>query len=198
MIELGLKSLVRVKKYKSYKGQHGKIAPNVLSRDFKANKMYDKWVTDVTEFKVAGKKLYLSPIMDLYNREIISYDLSESPNFRQIVNMLKKSFKVLPNHNQLVIHSDQGWQYQMRTYQKMLEKKDIKQSMSRKGNCLDNSVMERFFGTLKSELYYLKKYKTINELKKDINEYIRYYNNDRISLVLKGMSPIEYRAHFKN
>lgn len=198
MRELGLKSLVRIKKYKSYKGQHGKIAPNILSRDFKANKMYEKWVTDITEFKVAGKKLYLSPIMDLYNREIISYELSESPNFRQIVSMLEKGFKELPIHNKLLIHSDQGWQYQMNKYQKMLEERSIRQSMSRKGNCLDNSVMERFFGTLKSELYYLKKYQSINELKKDINQYISYYNNDRISLLLNGMSPIEYRAHCKN
>ena len=198
MGELGLKSLVRIKKYESYRGQHGKIAPNILSRNFKANRMYEKWVTDITKFKVAGKKLYLSPIMDLYNREIISYELSESPNFKQIVGMLEKGFRKLPVKNQILIHSDQGWQYQMKKYQKMLEKRGMKQSMSRKGNCLDNSVMERFFGTLKSELYYLKKYKTINDLKNDINEYIRYYNNDRISLVLKGMSPIEYRAHCKN
>jgi len=198
MIGLGLKSQIRVKKYKSYKGQHGKIAPNILSRDFKAVNMYEKWVTDITEFKVSGKKLYLSPIMDLYNREIISYELSESPNFKQVYNMLNKAFKTLPKQKDLLIHSNQGWQYQMSSYQKILKQNNIKQSMSRKGNCLDNAVIENFFGALKSELYYLRKYKSIDELKKDINEYIYYYNNDRISSALKGMSPIEYRAHYIN
>lgn len=198
MIELGLKSLIRVKKYNSFKGQEGKIAPNILSREFKAGSMYEKWVTDITEFKVAGKKLYLSPIMDLYNREIISYELSESPNFNQVYNMLNKAFKTLPKQNDLLLHSDQGWQYQMPRYQRILEQNNIKQSMSRKGNCLDNAVIENFFGTLKSELYYLRKYKSIDELKKDINEYIYYYNNDRTSSALKGMSPIEYRAHYIN
>lgn len=195
MGELGLKSRIRVKKYKSYKGEHGKIAPNLLDRKFKATRMYEKWVTDITEFKVAGKKLYLSPIMDLYNREIISYHLSESPNFEQVFSMLGKAFKKLPNQKDLILHSDQGWQYQMVQYQKILEKKNIKQSMSRKGNCLDNAIVENFFGTLKSELYYLKKYKSVNELKKDIDEYIQYYNKERISLALNGMSPTQYRAH---
>lgn len=102
MIELGLKSLIRVKKYKSYKGEQGKIAPNILSRDFEASSMYEKWVTDITEFKVSGEKLYLSPIMDLYNREIISYELSESPNFKQVVNMLNKAFRTLPKQKDLL------------------------------------------------------------------------------------------------
>lgn len=195
MGELGLKSRIRAKKYKSYKGEHGKIAPNLLDRKFKATRMYEKWVTDITEFKVAGKKLYLSPIMDLYNREIISYHLSESPNFEQVFSMLSKAFKKLPNQKDLMLHSDQGWQYQMVQYQKILEGQNIKQSMSRKGNCLDNAIVENFFGTLKSELYYLKKYKSVDELKKDINEYIQYYNKERISLALNGMSPTQYRAH---
>ncbi|WP_148783898.1 IS3 family transposase [Aquimarina intermedia] len=198
MTELGLKSRIRVKKYKSYKGQQGRIAPNLLARDFKADRMYQKWVTDITEFKVAGKKLYLSPILDLYNREIISYQLSEAPNFKQVNSMLKKAFKKLPKQNSILLHSDQGWQYQMPMYQKILKQKKIKQSMSRKGNCLDNAVVENFFGILKSELYYLKKYETVKELKKDIKEYIQYYNQERISLTLNGMSPIQYRAHFQN
>lgn len=198
MGELGLKSRIRIKKYKSYRGEQGRIAPNILARQFKASRMYEKWVTDITEFKVAGKKLYLSPIMDLYNREIISYDLSESPTFKQVLMMLSKAFKKLPGQTNLVLHSDQGWQYQMSQYQKMLENKNINQSMSRKGNCLDNAVVENFFGTLKSELYYLKKYKSVKELKKDIDRYIQYYNKERISLVLNGMSPIKYRAHYNN
>ncbi|WP_321300350.1 IS3 family transposase [Marinifilum fragile] len=198
MSELGLKSRIRIKKYKSYRGKQGKTAPNLLARDFKADGMYQKWVTDITEFKVAGQKLYLSPILDLYNREIISYQLSESPNFKQVACMLKKAFRKLPKQKNLLLHSDQGWQYQMPMYQKMLQKKKIRQSMSRKGNCLDNSVVENFFGTLKSELFYLKKYKTIRQLKIDIEEYIQYYNKERISLALNGMSPIKYRAHFQN
>ena len=195
---LGLKSLVRVKKYKSYKGEQGRIAPNILQRNFKASQMNQKWVTDITEFKVAGKKLYLSPILDLFNKEIISYQLSDSPNFKQVHSMLQKAFKRKNIRESLVLHSDQGWQYQMVTYQKMLQDNNITQSMSRKGNCLDNAVIENFFGILKSELYYLKKYSSINQLKKDIDNYIHYYNNERISLSLKGMSPIQYRAHYIN
>jgi len=198
MSELGLKSRIRVKKYKSYKGQQGKIAPNILSRNFKADSMSQKWATDITEFKVAGKKLYLSPIMDLYNREIISYQLSESPNFKQVNDMLKKALKKPFRESKLILHSDQGWQYQMPMYQKILKQNNIIQSMSRKGNCLDNAVIERFFGTLKSELFYLKKYKTVKALKIDIQNYIRYYNKQRISLVLNGMSPTQYRTHYLN
>ena len=195
MGELGLKSRIRIKKYKSYKGQQGKIAPNLLARDFKAKTMYQKWATDITEFKVAGKKLYLSPIIDMYNREVVSYQISESPNFKQVHEMLKKAFVKLPVKAAPILHSDQGWQYQMKMYHKMLADKNITQSMSRKGNCLDNAVVENFFGTLKSEMFHLKKFKSVQELKKDIKAYIRYYNHDRISLVLNGMSPIKYRAH---
>jgi putative transposase len=193
---LGLKSLIRVKKYKSYRGSQGKIAPNVLERNFKAAQPNQKWATDVTEFNVSGEKLYLSPIIDLFNGEIISYELSERPNFNQIVAMLKKSFKKLPDQTSLILHSDQGWQYQMKQYQSLLKEKGITQSMSRKGNCLDNAIIENFFGILKSELFYLKKYDSIIQLKKEIKEYITYYNNDRIKLNLKGMSPIQYRAHY--
>jgi putative transposase len=193
---LGLKSLIRVKKYKSYKGEHGKIAPNILKRNFKATMPNEKWATDVTEFNVSGKKLYLSPIIDLFNGEIISYDLSERPTFNQITSMLKKSFERIPDQTNLILHSDQGWQYQMKQYQYLLKQKGIKQSMSRKGNCLDNAVIENFFGILKSELFYLKKYSSITQLKQEIIEYIIYYNNERIKLNLKGMSPIQYRAHY--
>ena len=196
MRELGLRSLVRIKKYKSYKGQRGKIAPNVLQGDFKAAKPNIKWATDITEFKVFGNKLYLSPIIDLFNGEIISYELSERPNFEQVGLMLKKSFKKIPNQTNLILHSDQGWQYQMKQYQQLLKEKGITQSMSRRGNCLDNAVIENFFGILKSELFYLNKYISIAQLKKDIQEYIKYYNNERIKLNLNGMSPIEYRAHY--
>ena len=192
---LGLKSIIRLKKYKSYKGEQGKIAPNILERNFKATAPNQKWATDITEFNVAGKKLYLSPIIDLFNQEIISYELTERPVFNQVVMMLKKAFKKIPNNTNLTLHSDQGWQYQMKQYQYLLKEKGIIQSMSRKGNCLDNSVMENFFGLLKSELFYMKEYKTIEELETDIIEYIDYYNNKRIKGKLKGMSPVQYRVH---
>ena len=195
MKAMELKSLVRLKRYRSYKGQTGKVAPNILNRDFKSEKPSQKWATDVSEFRVKDKKLFLSPIIDLFNGEIISYSLSESANFKQVTQMLKTAFKKINKPENLVLHSDQGWQYQMSEYQKMLKSKGITQSMSRKGNCLDNAVIENFFGTIKSELFYLNKYQNINELKEDIKEYINYYNNDRIRLNLNGMSPAQYRAH---
>ena len=195
---LGLKSIIRVKKYKSYKGENGKIAPNLLERNFKATAPNQKWATDITEFNVFGKKLYLSPIIDLFNQEIISYELTERPVFNQVVTMLKKAFKKIPNNTNLTLHSDQGWQYQMKQYQHLLKEKGIIQSMSRKGNCLDNAIIENFFGTLKSELFYIKKFRTIEELKNEIKQYIYYYNHKRTKSNLNKMSPIEYRTHFYN
>ena len=140
--------------------------------------------------------MYLSPIIDLFNQEIVSYELTERPVFNQVVMMLKKAFKKIPNNTNLTLHSDQGWQYQMKQYQHLLKEKGIMQSMSRKGNCLDNAIIENFFGTLKSELFYLKKYKSVDQLKKEINEYINYYNNERIKSNLNKMSPKQYRAHY--
>jgi transposase InsO family protein len=193
---LALKSVIRIKKYKSYKGEQGKIAPNILKRDFRSTAPNQKWATDVTEFNVSGNKLYLSPIIDLFNQEIISYEITERPVFSQVVMMLNKAFKTIPNNTNLVLHSDQGWQYQMKQYQHLLQQKGIKQSMSRKGNCLDNAIIENFFGIIKSELFYLKKYKSTDQLKEEIEEYIKYYNNERIKSNLNKMSPIKYRAHY--
>ena len=193
---LELKSLIRVKKYKSYKGEQGKIVPNILERNFKAAAPNQKWATDVTEFNVSGNKLYLSPIIDLFNQEIISYELTERPVFNQVVMMLKKAFKKIPNNTNLTLHSDQGWQYQMKQYQHLLKEKGIMQSMSRKGNCLDNAIIENFFGTLKSEMFYTQKFKSIQQLKQEIDKYIIYYNNVRIKSKLNKMSPIKYRTHY--
>lgn len=193
---LGLKSIVRIRKYKSYKGENGKIAPNILERNFKSEAPNQKWATDITEFNVSGDKLYLSPIIDLFNQEIISYELTERPVFDQVVMMLKKAFKKIPNNTNLLLHSDQGWQYQMRQYQYLLKKKGIIQSMSRKGNCLDNAIIENFFGTLKSEMFYTQKFKSIEQLKKEIDKYIIYYNNERIKSNLNKMSPIKYRTQY--
>lgn len=189
---MGLKCMVRMKKYKSYKGEVGRIAPNVLKRDFKADKPNQKWVTDVTEFALCGQKIYLSPIIDLYNGEVISYNISDRPVFAQVVDMLEKAFSRLPDKIDLILHSDQGWQYQMKKYQAMLKEKGITQSMSRKGNCLDNSLAENFFSHLKSELLYLQEFESIEEFKAELIEYIEYYNNSRIKSKLK-MSPVAYR-----
>ena len=195
MKELGLQCFVRAQKYKSYKGERGKICDNLLNRNFEAEEPNQKWVTDVTEFKVHNDKLYLSPIVDLFNGEVVSFNLSRHPVFSQVTDMLEKAFIKIPSNTNLILHSDQGWQYQMKQYQRLLEEKGIRQSMSRKGNCLDNSLAENFFGLLKSELYYMKEYKTIEELENDIIEYIDYYNNKRIKGKLKGMSPVQYRVH---
>jgi transposase InsO family protein len=188
---LGLKSIVRIKKYKSYKGENGKIAPNILERNFKAEAPNQKWATDITEFNVSGNKLYLSPIIDLFNQEIISYELTERPVFNQVIMMLKKAFEKIPNNTNLTLHSDQGWHYQMKHYQYMLKEKGIIQSMSRKGNCLDNAIIENFFGILKSEMFYTQKFKSIEQLKQEINKYITYYNNERIKSNLNKMSPLK-------
>ena len=193
---LGLKSIIRLKKYKSYKGENGKIAPNILERKFKAEAPNQKWATDITEFNISGNKLYLSPIIDLFNQEIVSYELTERPVFNQVAKMLKKAFKKIPNNTNLMLHSDQGWQYQMKRYQYLLKEKGIIQSMSRKGNCLDNAIIENFFGILKSEMFYTQKFKSIEQLKKEIDKYIIYYNNERIKSNLNKMSPIKYRTHY--
>ncbi len=198
MGSVGLKSLIRAKRYRSYKGETGTIAPNLLQRNFTSDRPLLKWATDITEFKVKDKKLYLSPVIELFNGEIISYNLSESPGFKQVADMLDEAFKKVSPGSKLILHSDQGWQYQMKQYQAKLKQHGIKQSMSRKGNCLDNAIIENFFGTIKSEMFYLKKYTSIEDLKIDIKEYIKYYNNDRIKLNLKGMSPVKYRAHHIN
>ena len=182
-------------KYHSYKGEVGKIAENLLHRDFRANKPFEKLTTDITEFKIGDEKVYLSPVLDMFNREIISYSISTSPNLQQIRDMLTSLFKKLPNDARPLFHSDQGWQYQHAEYQKLLREHNIIQSMSRKGNCMDNGIMENFFGRLKVEMYYGEKFESPEGFIKKLEEYIHYYNNERISLKLKGMSPVQYRTH---
>lgn len=196
MNKLGIHSIIRKKrKYSSYKGTIGKIADNLIKRDFEAEKPNEKWFTDVTEFNLRGEKLYLSPVLDAYGRYIVSYNISKSPNLEQIYNMLDKSFKSNINFDNLILHSDQGWQYQHNSFQNLLKEKNIRQSMSRKGNSLDNGLMECFFGILKSEMFYGQEdnYKSIEELALAIDEYIDYYNNKRIKIKLKGLTPVIYR-----
>jgi putative transposase len=195
MRELGLKSIVRMKKYRSYKGTFGQIAPNILDRDFHATKPNEKWVTDITEFKLFGEKLYLSPMLDLFNGEIITYTIESRPVYSLVSRMLDKAFEHLMEENTLLIHSDQGWHYQMPQYQKVLKERGITQSMSRKGNCYDNAVIESFFGTLKSEFLYTQEFEHIEQFKVELEEYIKYYNHKRIKAKLNGMSPVQYRTH---
>jgi putative transposase len=194
MGKLGLKSLVRPKKYRSYKGEIGQAAPNVLERKFDAQRPNQKWVTDVTEFNVAGEKLYLSPVMDLYNGEIIAFETARRPMYQLVSSMLNKALSKLKKNDKPILHSDQGWQYRMPAYQRTLKGKNVVQSMSRRGNCLDNAAMESFFAVLKSEYFYLNKFDSTEELADGLKKYIRYYNHDRIKLKLKGLSPVQYRT----
>ena len=194
MKEIGIKCMVRMKKYRSYKGEIGRIAQNLIARDFYASAPNQKWTTDITEFALFGEKIYLSPILDMYNGEIISYNISSRPVLGQVMDMLDKAFAKIPDNTNLIFHSDQGWQYQHKKYQMRLLDKGIRQSMSRKGNCLDNSIIENFFGRMKTEMFYGLKYESLDELKEAIHDYIYYYNNKRIKSKLKGLSPIEYRT----
>ena len=193
MKEMGLVCRVRMKKYRSYKGEQGTVAPNLLNREFTAEKPNQKWVTDVTEFRLFGQKLYLSPIFDLYSGDIVTYTLSDSPNLSMVITMLEQAFQKIPNDTNLILHSDQGWHYRHKHYVAMLKEKGVRQSMSRKGNCYDNAVMENFFGHLKSELLYLQEFQSLDHFKQELIDYIDYYNNRRIKARLKGLPPALHR-----
>ena len=184
----------RSRKYSSYKGEVGKVADNLVKRQFTASKPNELWLTDVTEFRIKGEenKLYLSPILDLFNSEIISYTLSNHPTIELTNTMLEKALEENKDTKNLIIHSDQEFHYQHSTWTKKLEEMNIKQSMSRKGNCLDNSPMENFFGILKQEMYYGVEFKSYDELISEIERYIKWYNEDRIKTKLNGMSPVMY------
>lgn len=195
MRENNIAGKINKRKYRSYKGDVGRIADNILNRDFKTERPYQKVGTDVTQFITKYGKLYLSPIIDFHTREILSYDLSESPNLDQIRRMMTKLKNNHGKHiNGCIIHSDQGWQYQMRYYRKSIEENQMIQSMSRKGNCLDNSPTENFFGRLKEEMYYDNEndFKSLEHLKAEIHKYINYYNNERIVTNLRT-SPVKCR-----
>ena len=193
----------KTRKYSSYKGTIGKVAGNEINRNFKVDKPYTYITTDTTEFKYLEedkngnyqvKKLYLNPYLDMYNSEIISYEISKQPTLEPILKALDRAIEITNiNKDKRIFHSDQGWAYQIKQYTSKLEAEGITQSMSRKGNCLDNSPMENFFGILKQEIYYGKKFYSYEELKETIEEYIEYYNKDRIKEKLGYLSPIEYR-----
>ncbi len=199
MRKLGVLSFARsTRKYNSYKGEIGKIADNIIDRDFFASESLKKCYTDINEFKVGEDKVYLAPIIDGYNAEIIAYSVSFSPNMVQQHEMLSQ----LQNerYDGMILHSDQGLQYQHIEYRQFLKVKGIIQSMSRKGTSADNSFMESFFGILKSEMYYgfEDTFKNKYELKETIIDYIKYYNEERIKLNLGGLSPVTYRRMNRN
>lgn len=211
MKKLGLKCVAfshKSRKYNSYKGTIGKIAKNRINRRFKTPIPHQKITTDTSEFKIYNndengkltiKKAYLNPFLDMFNGEILSFSISEKPNFTSISNALNKAINI--THDcpyRRTFHSDQGWAYQMNKYTQTLKENKIFQSMSRKGTCLDNSPMENFFGIMKQEMYYGKIYRSFNELEIAIKEYIHYYNNKRIKQKLNWRSPVNYRIEYES
>ena len=185
---------VRRRKYRSYKGQIGLAADNLLNRNFLALTPNSKWATDVTEFVVLGQKQYLSPVIDLFNGEVISYELRSSPALSLVTTMLDKALATLDEAAKPMIHSDQGWHYRHIAYRKKLESRGLAQSMSRKGNCLDNAVAENFFGHFKEEFLRARTFKNMNQFRSELDTYIHWFNHDRIRLKLKGLSPVDYRV----
>ncbi|WP_262104992.1 IS3 family transposase [Arthrobacter sp. Marseille-P9274] len=195
MRSLQLVCKVRQKKrYNSYQGEQGKTAPNLLNRDFDADAPNQKWVTDVTEFRVDGRKLYLSPVMDLFDRQIVSYTVGLSPNLALTNTSLRIALRTLEHEQKPIVHSDQGFQYQHASWRRLLQHANAIQSMSRKGNCYDNAVMENFFGHLKEELFHHVRFLSTSALESALHDYIRWYNTERISTKLEGLSPVQYRA----
>ena len=187
---LNLQAKMRQKrKYSS----HGKKADNLIQRQFEGYKTMEKCYTDVTEFAIPAstQKLYLSPVLDGFNSEIIAYNLSTSPNLTQVKTMLEQAFTE-KHYENTILHSDQGWQYQHDSYHRFLESKGIQASMSRKGNSPDNGMM---VGILKSEMFYgyEKSFQSLKQLEQAIVDYIDYYNNKRIKVKPKGLRPVQYR-----
>ncbi len=207
-LKIQVTSFVRKsRKYNSYKGRVGRVAPNRIRQRFNTSIEHQKITTDTTEFKyyeiddkgrMIIKKLYFDPFMDLFNREIISYGISKKPSSNNIMNALNEAIEITGDCKyRRTFHSDQGWAYQMKAYIHALRSNGIYQSMSRKGNCYDNSVMEIFFGIMKQEMYYGVIYNSYDELKTVIKKYIKYYNEERIKQSLNWMSPVEYRHHLR-
>lgn len=195
MQKMGLRALIRAKKrFRHVPGMSDVHVPNVLQRDFFAEAPNQKWVTDVTEFNVQGQKLYLSACMDLYNGEVIAHRMAKRPVFDLVSDTLRDALARSECASELIVHSDQGWHYKMRPYRAMLTRHGVRQSMSRRGNCFDNAVIESFFGTLKAEYYHLETHQGIAALEAGVHDYIRYYNHERIKLGLQGLSPVEYRV----
>lgn len=191
---LNIKSKIRKKRYNYIKTKPEHIGLNILNRDFKATKPNEKWLTDVTEFKVIGtrQKLYLSAILDLYDKSIIAYKMSNTNNNNLVFDTFNKAINKFPDAKP-IFHSDRGFQYTSKVFKIKLTNQGMIQSMSRVGKCIDNGPMEAFWGTLKAEEYYLNKYYSMNELKSSIEKYINFYNTQRLQANLKSLTPIEYR-----
>lgn len=195
MRELGLVCKVRRRRrYNSWKGETGKIAPNLLNRDFTAERPNMKWVTDVTEFRIGEQKVYLSPVIDLFDRSVIAHSWGLSPTLALTNTSLQKAIAVLHPGQKPVVHSDQGFQYQHSSWQKILKDANAVQSMSRKATCLDNAVVESFFGHLKEEVFNHDQFDSVDEFTTALDEYIHWYNTERVSTKLKGLSPVQYRT----
>lgn len=195
MRQLGLICQVRRRRrYHAFKGEVGTMAPNLLGRDFCATAPNQKWVTDVTEFRVGDQKVYLAPVMDLFDRQVIAYTVGVSPTLALTNHALRDALATLPEGQTPLVHSDQGFQYQHASWHTLLARAGATPSMSRKGNCLDNAVMENFFGHLKEELFHHVRFLSTGALATALHEYIHWYNNERISTKLKGLSPVQYRA----
>lgn len=190
----GIQSVIRRKKPKYVRSTPQQVAENLLNRKFEASAPNEKWVTDVTEFKYGnGQKAYLSAILDLHDKSIISFVIGHSNNNPLVFHTLEQAIKVAPGSKPM-LHSDRGFQYTSLYFKKLLDKNEMSQSMSRVGRCIDNGPMESFWGTLKCEKYYLRRYETFDELKRDIEDYILFYNNERLQAKLNGLSPLEFRS----
>lgn len=197
MRELDLTCLVRRRRssYRSYRGEVGTVAPNLLARDFTAPAPNQKWVTDITEFKTEAEKVYLSPVMDLYDRQIIAWSTATSPTVDFTNASLQTALATLAAEQTPLVHSDQGLHYQHASWHTLLTHAGAIPSMSRKATCLDNAMIENFFGHLKAELFHHATFANAAALIAALNEYIVWYNTERISLTLDGLSPVQYRAH---
>lgn len=196
MRDLGYRSKARLRRrYNSYRGEQGKIVKNLLDRQFTVQAPDTVYVSDVTEFRVGQSKLYLSPVMDLFDHSILSFTLATSPTTAFTKESLAKALGQRAFGKKLLVHTDQGFQYQHSSWRRLLDEHGAVQSMSRKGNCFDNSVMENFFGHLKSEMFHGERFADLDELRVEIEAYIQWYNLKRRQIRLKGMAPMEYRCH---
>ncbi|WP_439657403.1 IS3 family transposase [Lentzea sp. HUAS TT2] len=195
MNALGLVCKVRrARRYRSWLGQPGTTAENVLNREFTAAAPDTKWVTDVTEFRIAGRTLYLSPVIDLFDRSVVAYACGLSPSLELTNSSLREAIATLPAGAAPLVHSDQGFQYQHASWRTMLDDAGLTQSMSRRATCLDNAIAENFFGHLKEELFHHNRFDNVEDFTTELHDYIDWYNTSRISTTLKGLSPAEYRA----
>lgn len=194
MQDLGLQVLKKARKFHTYRGPGHIAIPNQVKRDFTAAAPNTRWVTDITEFALGDEKCYLSPVMDLYNGEIIAYQIARRPTLDLVQGMLSKALRTLDPGATPLIHSDQGWHYQHAAYRRALAERGLTQSMSAKGNCLDNAAMESFFGLLKNEMFHGRRFDSIDHLQRSIRRHIHYYNHERLKVKLNGLSPIEYRT----